>query len=385
MRSRIAAIAAACTFAMIMTAGPALAHSGDNAGYHPGHTSSGQHGHGGHHGNHHPTPVREVASQLISPLKVAFGPSGSFLVAESFAGQLSSFSAQGIKTTVVNAPGQEIAGVSYKDGNTYYFNNDQGAGPEPGAELIPARLMRIDKRGKTTQLADLSVFEGSHNPDGQTVYGVRDASPDCLAQAPYLQSLGEVFSHPYSSAPVANGVYVGDAGANTIVHVSNKGHVRLVKTVPAEAITIDASVVAVATEMGMTIPSCMLGLKYYAQAVPTDVEVKGNWLYYTILPGVPGESLGVGKAYRMNLSNGHTQLLAQGLSAPTGIAVDRHDNVYVAQLMGDGVSLVKHGKASTVLTAMMTSDVEVRGQTMGALINALDETNGGSLVTKRIR
>lgn len=307
------------------------------------------------------------------------------MVAESFAGQLSSFSAQGVKTTVVNAPGQEIAGVSYKDGNTYYFNNDQGAGPEPGAELLPARLMRIDKRGETTQLADLSVFEGSHNPDGQTVYGVRDASPDCLAQAPYLQSLGEVFSHPYSSAPAANGVYVGDAGANTIVHVSNKGHVRLVKTVPAEAITIDASVVAVATEMGMTIPSCMLGLKYYAQAVPTDVEVKGNWLYYTILPGVPGESLGVGKAYRMNLSSGHTQLLAQGLSAPTGIAVDRNNNVYVAQLMGEGVSLVKHGKSSTVLPAMMTSDVEVRGQTMAALINALDETNGGSLVTKRIR
>ncbi len=370
MKSRIAAVAAACSLALILGAGTALASPG--------------HGNNQGHRTHQPSPVTEVASQLISPLKVAFGPQGSFLVAESFAGTLSSISAAGVKTTVVSAPGQEIAGVSYLNGTTYYFNNDQGSGPEPGGALLPARLMQIDRNGNTRQVADLADFEAANNSDATTVYGVRDASAECLAQAPYLQSTGELFSHPYSSAPVGSGVYVGDAGANAILHVSANGRVNLVKAIPAEPITIDASVVAVATEMGMSIPDCMMGLKYYAQAVPTDITVSGQWLYYTVLPGVPGESLGVGKAYRVHLQSGKTQLLAQGLAAPTGIAVDRNNNVYVSQLMGDGVSRIKNGHASNVLPAVMASDVKVSGNTLVALTNALAET-GGSLVTMGLR
>ncbi|WP_449372371.1 ScyD/ScyE family protein [Arthrobacter psychrolactophilus] len=372
MRKQIAAIAAACAVAMIMSAGPALAHP--NA-------SNGARGNSSHST---PTPVTEVASQLISPLKVAFGSNGSFLVAESFVGQLNSYSAQGVKTSLVNAPGQEIAGVSYLDGITYYFDNDQGTGPEPGGELLPARLMSLDQQGTTRQITDLSVFEANNDPDGATVYGVRDASAECLAQAPYLQATGELFSHPYSSAPVRGGVYVGDAGANAILHVSNTGNVELVKALPAEAITIDASVVAVAAQVGMVVPDCMLGLKYYAQPVPTDIEINGQWLYYTVLPGVPGESLGAGKAYRMNVNSGTTQLLAQGLAAPTGIAVDKTNNVYVAQLLGDGVSVIKNGQVSNVLPAALASDVEVGGSTLAALTNSLAET-GGSLVTTGLR
>ncbi|WP_218714103.1 hypothetical protein [Arthrobacter sp. BF1] len=34
--------------------------------------------------------------------------------------------------------------------------------------------------------------------------------------------------------------------------------------------------VSVAAEMGMAVPECMVGLKYYAQAVPTDIEVSDN-------------------------------------------------------------------------------------------------------------
>ncbi|MHA7177083.1 ScyD/ScyE family protein [Arthrobacter sp. Sr24] len=382
MRSRFVAIAAACVFAMSMTAGPALAHSGNNSEHYPG-THRGNHA-GGHHGSGQPSPVNEVASQLISPLRIAFGPRGSYLVAESFAGQLTSISAKGVKSVLVSAPGQEIAGVSYRHGSTYYFNNDQGAGPEPGGELLPARLMKLDKRGNSTQIVDLSVFEGAYNPDGNTVYGVRNASAACLAQAPYLQQLGELFSHPYSSVPVASGVYVGDAGANAILHVNNKGQVKLVKALPAEPIVIDAAVVALGAEMGMVIPDCMLGLTYWAQPVPTDIEIKGQWLYYTVLPGVPGENLGAGKAYRMNLHSGTTQLLAQGLSAPTGIAVDLNNRVYVSQLFGSGVSLLKNGKVTTVLPAPMASDVAISGKTLAALTNALAET-GGSLVTMRLR
>lgn len=346
---------------MIMTAGPAMAQPGTT-----------------------PAPSSEIASGLISPLKVAFGPDGSFLVAESFAGQLSSISATGEKSVLVSAPGQEIAGVSYKDGSTYYFNNDQGAGPEPGGALLPARLMKITSAGVTTQITDLSHFEAANDADGDTIYGVRDASTECLALAPYLQSPGELFSHPYSTVPGDGGVYVGDAGANTILHVTDGGHVTLVKALPAEPIVIDSAVVALAAEMGMTVPDCMLGLTYYAQPVPTDVTVKGQWLYYTVLPGIPGEGLGVGKAYRTHLQSGATQLLAENLAAPTGIAVGQDNTVYVAQLFGDGVGAVKNGATVNVLPAMMASDVQVSGNTLVALTNALAET-GGSLITMGLR
>lgn len=369
MKLRMVAVAAACTFTMIITASPSLAQS----------ASSGRHPH-----VPDPAPVTEVASQLVSPLRVAFGPDNSFLVAESFAGRLTSISAEGVKTTVVDAPGQEITGVSYRRGNTYYFDNDQGAGPEPGGELLPARLMTIDGNGNTRQIVDLSEFERDENPDGDTVYGVRDASAECLAQAPEMQSKGELFSHPYSSVPVRNGVYVGDAGANAILRVSSNGRVELVKAIPAEPITIDAAVVAAAAEMGLTVPDCMLGLTYWAQAVPTDIEVQGDWLYYTVLPGVPGEALGFGKAYRTNLDSGRTQVIAEGLAAPTGIAVDRHNTVYVSELMGEGVGVIKRGDVRIVLPATGASDVAVSGRTLAALTNALAET-GGSLVTMSLR
>ncbi|ALV44761.1 hypothetical protein MB46_03765 [Arthrobacter alpinus] len=371
MRSRIAATAAACVFAMIMTAGPALAHNGTQPG-------------GGNSYNPAPAPVNEISSGLITPLKVAFGPHGSFLVAESFAGKLTSISSSGQKSVVVNAPGQEIAGVSYRDGVIYYFDNDQGAGPEPGAALLPARLKTIDAAGRTRTVADLSVYEGAHNPDGKTVYGVRTASDSCLAEAPYLRSMGELFSHPYSSAPARGGVYVGDAGANAIMFVSDSGKVKLIRQLPAEPITIDSSVVSIAASMGMVVPDCMLGLKYYAQAVPTDVEVSGSWIYYTVLPGVPGEMLGVGKVYRTNLNNGQTELVARDLKAPTGVAVSGEGVVYVAQLMGDGVSIIKRGTTTNVIPAAMASDVELNGNTLAALTNALADS-GGSLVTKRLR
>ncbi len=59
----------------------------------------------------------------------------------------------------------------------------KGEGPEPGAALLPTRLMSIDYKGRTRTITDLSKFEAANNPDGNTVYGVRDASPECLGQA----------------------------------------------------------------------------------------------------------------------------------------------------------------------------------------------------------
>lgn len=362
----ITALAAASALTVTLSVTPAQAHSN----------------------NHHPQPkppladITMLTDGLISPLKLAFGPHGSLLVAESFAGQLTSISKNGAKKVIVSAPGTEIAGVSYERGTTYYFQNSSTT---PGA-AGPAELKTIDRWGKTRTVTDLLDYEKKHNPDGKTVYGVRHVSKSCLAKAPYMQSMGELYSHPYATAPSSNGLYVGDAGANAILKVSKHGKVTLVKALPAEPIKITKAVQAAGAEMGMVVPDCMLGLTYYAQPVPTDIEVKGSWLYYTVLPGVPGESLSMGKAYRMNLHTHRTELLAKGLSAPTGIAVDHKGSVYVSQLMGAGVSKIVKGKATTVLSAMMAADVEISGDKLAATTNALAEPpQTGNVMTARIR
>ena len=322
-----------------------------------------------HNNKHHPpapaiTNVKTLATGLGGPLKVAFGPHGNILVAESMAGMVTSVSPSGNKTTLVSAPGKEIVGLSYARGTTYYFENAGSDGSEPPAGLTPALLKTL-------------------NHNGKTVYGVRDVSESCLAQAPGLRSTGELYSHPYSSVPARNGLYVGDSGANAILHVNNHGKVSLVKTVPAEPIRITKAVQAIGHEMGMDVPDCMLGHTYWAQPVPTDITVRGNWLYYTVLPGVPGESMSVGKVYKMNLHSKKTYTVATGLNAPTGIALDRKGGIYVTELFGGGVAKIVKGKAVTVLPALLASDVAIHNHKLVASTEAL--TPSGTLVSARIK
>ena len=357
------AAAAASALAVTLCIAPAQAHQKDQK------TGSGI------------SNVKVVTQDLAGPLRVAFGPKDHVLVAEFITGQITSVTPKGVKTTVVSAPDNELVGVSYRNGTIYYFQNPAALEAPPSADE-PALLKSLDKRGKIRTIADLAAFERKHDPDGTTVYGVRDVSKKCLAQAPDMQSRGEVYSHPYSSAPTKSGVYVGDAGANAILHVTHKGKVKLVKTLPAEPVEITQKVRDYAEGIGISIPDCMMGKNYWAQAVPTDITIKGNWMYYTVLPGIPGEELSKGKVYKMSLRTGKSYQLASGLSAPTGVTVDRKGQVYVAEVFGGGISKIVRGKAVLALPAAMASDVEIQGYRLVATTDAFE---AGKLVSAKVR
>lgn len=324
--------------------------------------------------------VETLIEGLAGPLKVAHGSSGNILIAESFAGLLSSVAPDGAKTVMASAPGKELGAVSYSRGTTYYFENVSGTDEEPAADG-PALLKSIN-HGKTRTITDMTKWETKLNPDGKTVYGVRNAPRSCLDQAPWMQSSGEVYSHPYATAVSRSHVYVADAGGNTLWKVNSHGKASVVKALPAEPVVIDEAVVASAAEIGLTVPDCMLGLTYWAQAVPTDVELRGNWLYYSVLPGVPGESLSKGKVYKLNLHSKRSYVVASGLSAPTGIAVDDRGTVFVTELFGGGVSKIVKGKAVNVLPAPLASDVAISGHRMAVSTNALAPS--GSVVTAKL-
>ncbi len=91
--------------------------------------------------------VATLIDGLTGPLRVAHGPGGNILVAESFAGLLSSVSPNGTKKVFASSPGNELAAVSYTGGTTYYFENLAAPAEDPTA-LAPALLKTIDKKGQ---------------------------------------------------------------------------------------------------------------------------------------------------------------------------------------------------------------------------------------------
>jgi hypothetical protein len=86
--------------------------------------------------------------------------------------------------------------------------------------------------------------------------------------------------------------------------------------------------------------------------VPTDVEVgKDGYLYVTTLPGGPeSPALGArGKLWKVNPYSGKAWVIASGFLGATNLAIGKNGEIYVAELFGGNISVVKHGKKSNYL------------------------------------
>ncbi|MCW4465271.1 hypothetical protein OK351_07125 [Glutamicibacter sp. MNS18] len=101
-----------------------------------------------------------------------------------------------MRSALVSAPGNELAGVSCRSGTTAYYSQNPAAADAPPSAGAPALLEWLDKRGKSRAIADLAAFERKCALIGATVYGVWDVSMDYLAQTPDKQSKGKPYSHP---------------------------------------------------------------------------------------------------------------------------------------------------------------------------------------------
>ena len=135
--------------------------------------------------------------------------------------------------------------------------------------------------------ADLSGFEAARNPDKRTLYGV-DHPSQCVKNA--LVPLGGanykggVDSHPYAVASLDDGSWlVADAGGNDVVRVDRAGNVTLIGVLPRQPAVITQDF---ADSFGL--PSCVVGVTYNFEAVPTDVEVAADGtIYVTTSAGRP--------------------------------------------------------------------------------------------------
>ncbi len=303
-----------------------------------------------------------IVDELAGPLGLAVGSDGTVYVTEAFGGRLTSIDKRGRTTVLVDAPGEELAGVDALGKGTVVFTQTLFDG-EAGEEAPPldAILGRVQPNGKTSQVASTQAFEAANNPDSVNEYGLVDPSDECVAQIePFFPPVysGIVESHPYAVAIVPGGYVVADAAANAIFRVRANGRVSTVAVLPPVEQVIGQDAVDSLADEGLDISEC-LGETYLGEPVPTDVEVGSDGYYYvSTLPGFP-ETAGAGSVWKVNPSNGAIEQVATGLAGPVDIAVARDGTIYVAELFGFQISTIVGGVVTDSVFADSPGAIEI--------------------------
>ncbi|MGN7198970.1 ScyD/ScyE family protein [Arthrobacter sp. SAFR-044] len=331
------------------------------------------------------TPDYDVlAGGFVSPLHVTAGHGKSVQVSQDFAGKLTRIARDGTTEDLSSGTSQgwEVAGADTR-GNTTYFLESVGAGQGDPAGLH-GYLKSIDAGGDVDTIADFAGYERRHNPDGDQHYGFGDdVSARCLAAWPKFPPAtykGIVDSHPYALAVRGNTAYVADAGMNAVLKVNLKnGDIDTVAVLPPRPAVVPAGLRIPTDMMGNTVevPACVVGHEYAFEPVPTDVGIgPDGMLYVTSLPGGPeGPELGArGAIFRINPWNGDTDLWAEDILSPTGLAIAGNGDVYVASLFGGEIlKFTCNGDRSRFLTVNMPADVDISDHTLYATIDALGD------------
>ena len=308
----------------------------------------------------HPTPlkvVRAVSSDYLGPLQFAVSSRYTY-VADTFTATLSRLSA-GTSTVIASNPptgiadGSDIAGVAVdQDRQEIAYTSSQSTGGEEGIHI--AANLTILKPGGKKVVADLNAFEHAYNPDQAITYGVVGSASKCATDALNAAGIplsykGQVDSHPYAVTSLGGGSWaVAEAGGNDIVKVDQFGKVSLIKVMPGQDLKITAEFAA-----SQGLPSCVAGITYRTEAVPTDIEIGPGGAYYvTTLPGGPeGPGIGPrGSVYTISPSSSHyTVQIATGLADATNVAIDKAGNVFAVELGTSQISEIHGGKLYPVL------------------------------------
>jgi hypothetical protein len=342
-----------------------------------------------------PKPLVSVLDRgLLTPLSLAVSDDGTVYYSENFKGTLlRKRPGKAPKTIYQASEGTEVGAVSVSDRGlrfaTTFFPEEQPperafakgepfAAPAKAADGGPsAALMGIGRTGKVRKLADLWAFEKNRNPDGDVVYGLRGLPQDCEVDEDFQPYNGIVESHPYATTQVGRRTFIADAAGNDIVKYGRSGRLSTVAVLPAQPVTVTEEMAGM-----FGFPECAVGLKYYFEPVPTDVE-KGpdGKLYVTTLPGGPEDpSLGArASVYRIDPKTAKTKKVASGLLSATGLAVGGNGTLFVSELFNGRIAKVKAGSTqpTTFLKTVLPGDVELRSNgDLYATTNVLSGLSG---------
>ncbi|GAB3499864.1 ScyD/ScyE family protein [Flexivirga lutea] len=319
-----------------------------------------------------PSPPRTLSTSVGAPFNLEVD-GRRVLIADGGPGYVGQLQRNGSVTPVVgDVPG--AAGVATRG---HWLAYTSTVTQEETFENTASGL-HVRRPGGQTVYADTTAYEAAHNPDGATEYGPRSTDP-CVIDVVGPRYSGMLDSHAYSVASYRNGWLVADAGANDLLSVSDNGAISTVATFPAQPATVTQEA---ADAMGM--PSCMVGVTYDFEPVPTDVEVgPGGTIYVTTLPGGPeGPELGArGSLWKVNPSTHSVTRIATGFAGATNLAIGKHGDIYVAELFGGKISVVNRHGVSTLVNLPGVVSVETAANgTVYAGTMGMDQSTPGSIV-----
>jgi hypothetical protein len=318
---------------------------------------------------------RTLARHLVGPLSVAVEGDDVY-VTQNFAGVLNKLRpGRSPKTLYASTGGNEVGGVSVRNGRVVFTETASDAEGNPADSWVK----RLTRSGKVRTIAHVRAFENRKNPDGDVAYGARGISDECAAQWPTAEAgpatyTGLPDSHPYATYQTRRKVYVADAGMNAVLAVSRWGRIRTVAVLPAVPVKITQELAT-----AMHLPDCAVGLTYYGEPVPTDVEQGPDGkLYVTTEGGGLGEQLPLGSVYRINPETGKVTKVVGGLFTPTGLAVTPRGTMFVAQLFAGEISKIRKGstKVRPFVRTALPAAVQLSGGDVYATTHALPPEKG---------
>ena len=270
-------------------------------------TTSASAGGGGHGGGHGDDTVTTVATGLDGPRQLNDYRGPRVVVAESDSGEVSSVDLRdGTVETLLSglvAP----QGVDWAPGRLYVATGDTAppGAPPSGAEGATS-LVVAEPGGAVLETIDLLAHELAENPDGQTQFDDGGAPIETL-------------SNPYAVLAQHRRVLVADAGANAVLSVDRR--TGEVSTFFVPPVVTDVPGCEGAPNNPGTV-GC--------DPVPTGITEGPRGLVYVSTLGA--EVPGAGRVYVLDRW-GHPVHVIDGLTSPTGVAVDHRGTVYVSNVI----------------------------------------------------
>lgn len=323
--------------------------------------------HSSHHQpRSHQPQVKTLSTEVIAPYSLALSRNRIY-VADGGTSKVSRLVGQSLRTIADGPTGGEVAGLDISANRRYlaYTATDFQSGTA-GLTITGPYGHRVS--------ADLANYEKTKNPDRRISYGVDNPS-QCVKDAfagipdgPPVSYTGLVDSHPYAvAASWGSSWIVADAAGNDLLRVNSRGHISTLSVLPRQPLVITKEIAG-----GMGLPDCAIGVTYNFEAVPTDVEVgRDGWLYVSTLAGGPEDpSLGArSSVYRVSPWTGRANKIASGLSGATDLAVGRDGQIYVAELFGGRISVIRHGTPRTYveLPSALSVEADHRGLVAGTM------------------
>jgi hypothetical protein len=331
-----------------------------------------------------PTPSRPIAQHLAGPLQIDVAKRGVY-ISESFAGLLTRVDRHGNVThPATNQTG--ISGAAVRHGRVAFATTG-------GSQAKPlTQLKLLTRSGKVRVIANLGRFEKRHNPDSGRSYGFHDLSKSCrqkvASQFPEDPGHGRTYhgvvdSHPYAVANApGGGWYVAEAAGNDILRVSPEGKIHVVYLAKHQPHVVTGKQAKAAG-----LPGCVAGHSYAFEPVPTDVEVtRGGRLVVSQLPGGPeGPALGArGSVVKVNPRKGTGHKIGSGFAGATNVAVGPHGEVYVTQLFGNRISVIRpNGSVHKVVDVNAPAALAWGRGKLFAAVGVFNQKQGGRVVTIR--